>query len=360
MARKKKYIVIASSALALVIIMSAARLVVSKRAAGRRQNATVVDVERPRLSDVASTLQCTGDITAVQQATIVARIGGTLEQVYVDMGSYVRPGQLMAVIDSSEVFQQAQQAAASYLTARADFERSRQMYAQQLISQQQFENAEAQFKVAQASHELAQARLGYARVTAPFGGYVTKRFLDPGAQLSANSTSLFILMDLSRVKVTVDILERDVPLVKVGGKAAVRADAMPDKELEGSVARLSQAIDPATRTMKAEISVPNTGGLLKPGMYATVTLVLKVRPGAVSVPSQAVLKDDDGQYVFVLEDKSARRVPVTTGQDQDSLMEITSGLKGSELVITTGQQYVKDGGPVKLFKEGPPDKGEKR
>jgi len=340
-------VIVAGSIIMILVTVVVYRAVSGARAAAsRRQNAPIVRVEPPRRETVAYTLQYSGDVVAIQQATIVARISGMLERVDATLGGWAEQGQLLAVIDSAEVFQQAQQAAASYFTARSDFDRSKQLFDQSMVSQQAFDNAEAQMKVAQANHELAKARLGYARVTAPFAGYVTKRLLDPGAQVSANSSSLFTLMDLGRVKVTIDILEKDVPLIAIGKKALVTADALPDKSCQGSVGRLSQAVDPATRTMRAEIIVPNPGGQLKPGMYATVTILLDEHANAVTVPAQAVLADDKARYVFVLADKKAKRMPVTIGREQGAMTEITSGLDGSEQVITTGQQYVKDGGPV--------------
>ena len=349
LSNKRKMAVAGAAAFALLVVaIIVVRVVAGASAAGRRQNAPVVQAQPPRSRTIAATLRYTGDVVAIQQATIVARISGVLQQVDVNLGSSVEQGQLLAVIDSSEVFQQAQQATASYVTARADFDRMQQLFDQKLASQQQYDNTQAQMKVAQATYELAKTKLGYARVTAPFAGYVTKRFLDPGAQLAANASNLFTLMDLNRVKVSVDIMEKDVPLVAAGKKAVIEADALPGQQLTGTVARLAQAVDPATRTMEIEIVVPNPDRLLKPGMYATVTIVLGEHANALAVPSQAVLTDDKGDYVYVLADKTARRVPVTTGQDQDSLTEIVSGLTGTEQVITTGQQFVKDGGPVTL------------
>lgn len=343
---KRKHLIIAAAIIAAVIIAAVIWNAAHRAAAGRRQSVPVVRVERPARDTVSYTLRYSGDVVAIQQATIVARISGTLQRVDAVLGGWADQGQLLAVIDSAEVFQQAQQAAASYFTARSDFDRARQLFDQGLLSQREFDNIQAQFKVAEAGHLLAWDRLGYARVTAPFAGYVTKRFLDPGAQVTANSTSLFTLMDLGRVKVAVDILERDVPQVTVGKKALVTADALPEKGYQGSVGRVSQAIDPATRTMRAEIIVPNPGGQLKPGMYATVSILLDERADAITVPTRAVLSDDRGSFVFVLADRTARRAAVTTGLDQGATTEITSGLDGSEQVITTGQQYVKDGGPV--------------
>ncbi|MRR08980.1 efflux RND transporter periplasmic adaptor subunit [bacterium] len=348
---KRNHLLIAAAAIAIATVATLVWNAVHRAAAGRRQSVPVVRVERPVRDTVSYTLRYSGDIVAIQQATIVARVSGTLQRVDAVLGGWAAQGQVLAVIDSAEVFQQAQQAAASYSTARSDFDRARQLFDQGLLSQREFDIVQAQYKVAEAGHLLARDRLGYARVTAPFAGHVTKRFLDPGAQVIANSTSLFTLMDLGRVKVAVDILEKDVPLVTVGQRALVTADALPEQGYRGSVGRVSQAVDPATRTMRAEIIVPNPGGQLKPGMYATVSILLDERADAVTVPTRAVLSDDQGKFVFVLADKTARRVAVTAGLDQGATTEITAGLDGSEQVITTGQQYVKDGGPVVVQEE---------
>lgn len=349
---KRIHVIIAGSIFAVLAALVIYRAVSNVRAlSSRRQNIPIVMVESPRRETVSYTLHYTGDVLAIQQAAIVAKISGTLERVEVNLGAWVEQGQLLAVIDSVEVFQQAQQAAASCFTARSDYDRSKQLLAQSLLSQQAFDNVEAQMKMTQANYELAKARLSYARVTAPFGGYITKRFFDPGAQLSANSSNLFTLMDLSRVKVAIDLMEKDVPLVAVGKKTVVTADALPDQSYPGSVARLSQAVDPATRTMRAEILVSNQDRRLKPGMYAAVTIVLEERVNSITVPSQAVLADEKIRYVFILENDIAKRVAVNVGRDQGSMTEITAGLGGSEKVITTGQQYVRDGGPVMVQRD---------
>jgi membrane fusion protein (multidrug efflux system) len=294
---------------------------------------------------VAYSLQYSGDVQANRQAVVAARINGILETVSVNLGAWVETGQLLAAIDSTEVFQEAQKAAADFYTASADFDRAKQLREKELISQQAFDNAQAQFSVAEAGYRLAKAKLGYARVSAPFSGFITKRFMDPGSQV-ANGTPLFTLMEMGQVKVAVDVLEKDVPLVTIGRRAAVTVDALPDTSFRGSVVRLSQALDPATRTMRAEVAVSNPGHQLKPGMYATVSILLEERPDAITLPAQAVQADTAGQYVFVVRDGRAFRTAVVPGRAQGMRQEIESGLGGSESVIVVGQQYVRDGGPV--------------
>jgi membrane fusion protein, multidrug efflux system len=346
---KKRRVYFIIGVVALIVIAAAIFRIASRHSTSggpRRQNVAIVRVETPSRDTMIYTLQSTGDVASLQQASIVAKASGTLGQVDVSMGAPVRRDQTLATIDAPELEQQVQQATATFLTAKSDYERKRQLLDQKMVSAQDFENAEALMKVAEANYQSAQTRLGYANVTAPFAGTITRRYFDPGAIVTANATTLFTLMDLDNLKVVVNVLEKDVPLITVGAEAIVTADALPGDSLAGRVGRVSQAVDPATRTMPVEIFVPNRDRRLKPGMYATVTLVLAEHPNAITIPTQAVLSDANGQFAYVVSNDTARRVPVQTGIAQNARTEITAGLSGTESVITTGQQYVRNGGPV--------------
>jgi membrane fusion protein (multidrug efflux system) len=205
-------------------------------------------------------------------------------------------------------------------------------------------------KVASANYDNARTRLSYARITAPFAGIITKRYLDAGALVNANNATLFTLMDLDNVKISVNVLEKDIALIVAGKKAAVTVDAYPGKTYEGTITRSSQAIDPATRTMAVEIVIPNGDHSLKPGMFASVILKIDEHPDALTIPTPAVLRDGRGQYVYISDNSIAKRIPVVVGTEQGPRLEILSGLVGTEQVITTGQQMVKDGGPIIIQK----------
>jgi membrane fusion protein (multidrug efflux system) len=314
----------------------------------RRLNAPLVQTEPVHRDTVLYQLKFTGDVIPIQQATIIAKVGGTLERVFVDMGSQVKENQILAMIDTVELSQQYQQMYASYSNARVNFERTKQLAEQNLLARQDLDNADAAMKVAKANYEMAKTRLAYARITAPFSGVVTKRNLDPGALLSANNTAMFTLMDLDAMKIVVNVLEKDIPLVSIGAKASLRVDAFPGKRFEGAITRFSNAVDLSTRTMAVQIDIPNPDHLLKPGMFASVTLVVDVHMGAITVPTPALLKDEKGFFLYALNGNSAHRKPLTLGIEQNGRTEILAGLDGSETIITTGQQFVKDGAPVTL------------
>ena len=344
--KKKSKIILA------IIILSSIAIVVFKIISGtgsadqRRQSTPIVKVEQPRHETIIYVLKFTGDVAPIQQVNIFSKVSGNLEKVYADMGTYVQKGQLLAQIDTTEIYQQFQQMSATYQNAKLTFQRNNDLSEQNLIAKQDLDNAEAAMKVAGANFEAAKIRLDYARITAPFSGFITKRFLDPGALVTSNNATMFTLMDLNSMKIIVNVLEKDIPLIKIGKKGIITVDAFPGKEFHGTIARLSEAVDLSTRTMAVEIDIPNSDRLLKPGMFASVKLVVEERRNALTIPTQAILRDDKGYFVFIVNNKSAQRVAVLPGTEQDTRTEVLSGLTGNENIITTGQQFVKDSGQI--------------
>jgi membrane fusion protein (multidrug efflux system) len=347
--KHRRLIFVVGGLVALLIVAAVLRIVTRHSAATRRRvNVAAVRVDTLQRDTVINALQTTGDVVSIHQADIVAEVGGSLEQVLVNIGDNVRQGQLLALIDTTELVQTARQTAATFFTAKADFERKKQLRDSNLVSPQDYEDAEAAMKVAEANDQTAQTRLGYARITAPFAGTITKRDFDPGALVNADGSTVFTLMDLDSVKVVINVMEKYVPQIAIGIPAVVTADALPGDTFAGYVGRTSQAVDPASRTMPVEIFVKNREYRLKPGMYATVSLILGEHPNAITVPADAVLTDANGTLVYTVVNDTARRVAVQPGLSYGARTEIVSGLTGSERIITTGQQLVRNGGPVQI------------
>ncbi len=346
MKKLRSYIIGGIIVLVLVILIVARFSSIGSSENARRSNIPLVKTEKVIREMVEYKLQFNGDVVAIQQAGIYSKVSGNLERVLADMGTHVHRNQLLAVIDSTELYQQVQQTAATYANARIIYQRNNELLRQNLVAKQDRDNAEAAMKVALANYATAKTKLSYARITAPFSGFVTKRYLDAGALVTNNNSTLFLLMDLDTVKVIVNVLEKDIPLIALGKKAIVAVDAFPGKEYEGTISRVSEAVDLSTRTMAVEIDIPNKDNSLKPGMFATVTLVVSQHSNAITVPTYALMKDNIGQFVFALVNNTAKKVRVQPGIEIDTRTEITSGLTGEETIITTGQQFLHDGGPV--------------
>jgi membrane fusion protein (multidrug efflux system) len=154
------------------------------------------------------------------------------------------------------------------------------------------------------------------------------------------------LHDIDTIRVLIEVVEKDIPLVKIGQKAELRAEAYPDRAFEGTVTRIVQALNRATRTMTVEIDLPNKDRQLKGGMFARVEVMVGTHQQAVQIPIDAVSRLEDVQYVYIVRDGKAQRVNVEIGARDDNRVEITKGLTGSEQVIVSGKDLVHDGTPV--------------
>jgi RND family efflux transporter MFP subunit len=155
-------------------------------------------------------------------------------------------------------------------------------------------------------------------------------------------------MDIDKVKIIVNVPEKDIPLVYKVRTAQITLDALPDKVFEGRVTRFSDAVDLMTRTMDVQVEVTNINHEIKPGMFATISLTVSENMDALTVPTNSLLKDDAGLFLFVLDDKKAKRINVKSGAEQSDRTQIITGLTGNENIIVVGQQFVKDNGPVNV------------
>lgn len=342
-------LLIASGIAAAIIILIAFKIINSSTDKKQsRTNIVFVKTEKPIRQTLDESLQYNGNVLPIQQANIFSKVGGNLENVFADIGTFVKTNQLLAVIDSTELFQDFQQTFATYYNSKLTYERTKDLFEQNLVAKQDLDNNEAAMKIAQANYLNASTKLSYAKIRAPFNGFITAKFLDRGSLVQANNSTLFTLMKMDSVKVLVNILEKDIPLISKSYKSVIKVDAYPDKEFEGKISRNSHSIDLDTRTMTYELDVPNYNNILKPGMYAAINFLIEKHNNILTVPSDAVLKDISGLYIFIVEDGKAKRVDVKTGLLQNNLIEITDGLNDSDDVITTGQEFVKDGIFVKV------------
>jgi len=324
----------------------------------------LVQVTRPAQVDMLRRLVLTADILPIQQADLMAKVAGYLDTISVDRGDRVHAGQLLAVIRQPELEHQLYQAQANYDLAKVTFERLLDLQHKELIGQQELDDSRTKFELAKRALDLQRTYLSYARIVAPFDGYVTKRYVDPGAFIPQASgftstvTTLLTVMDLSRVKVLVNVPERDVGSVHVGDALSLTLDAYPDQTFQGRITKFSPALDPASRTLQVEIDIPNADLALKPGMFARVTLVLERHPQALAVPSESLLVNDLGSFVFAVgptqdDAPTMRRVTVRTGIEDGGQVEILAGLGPNDQVVRTGKELVHDGGRVRIANDSP-------
>lgn len=341
----------------------------------------VVGTVSPLTQDLNIRLTYTGDVSPNQIVNLFSRVDGHIAKLHVDKGDFVKRDQLLLEIDHTDYQHAVNQAKANLAAGNArvsqqkaalrntqlTLDRMQALIQNQFVSQQEFDNAQVNFdataaglaslqaQVTQMEVALAQAEtnLAYSYIRAPFSGYIAERNLDTGAYVtgatastSTMSRGILSLHDIATVRVLIEVVEKDIPLVKIGQHAVLRAEAYPEQIFEGTVTRIVQALNRATRTMTVEIDLPNPDRRLKGGMFARVEVMVGTHPHAVQIPIDAISRLEEAQYVFVVREGHARRVNVEIGARSNNYVEVTKGLTGDEEVIVSGKDLVHDGIPV--------------
>ena len=217
--------------------------------------------------------------------------------------------------------------------------------------QQVREASQAKLKEMEAILAQEQTRLQNTQIIAPFNGEITQKSVEAGALVSP-STPLVILVHTETLKVVANVLEKDIPLVKPGIGAKIQAEAYPGRIFEGKVVRINSALDLTTRTLQAEINIPNPNHLLKPGMFSRIEVILLEKAGALTVLRGALIEEGGKRSVFVVEGNQALQRPITTGIEQDQWVEVLEGLKEGDRVIIKGQESIKDRSKVRVVEGG--------
>jgi RND family efflux transporter MFP subunit len=354
-------------------------------------HAAVVKVARRNLSN---TLEIASEFLPFQEVDVYAKVSGYIQKLYVDWGTHVKQGQLLAVLEIPELQQQLQQDEASVRRSEQDVARAREeqsraesaynvahitytrladvqksrpeLVAQQEIDVAQGKDLEASAGVSSAKDALAAAQqellasqaaldkdkamFAYARMTAPFDAVVTQIYAYTGALLPAGTSSnkgdsaLCHLSQNNLLRLVIPVPERAVPEIHDGQTLEVDVSALK-KTFSGKIIRYSDQIDPATRTMHTEVNVPNANYELVPGMYASVKIPLQSAANVLTIPVQAVSSHGTGQGTVLVVNSTnhLERREVKLGLQNASDVEVLSGLRENEMVVFGEQNQFKEG-----------------
>jgi RND family efflux transporter MFP subunit len=346
-----------------------------------------VDLVKVSRASLQAYVEVVGSLIGAQTVDVVPRAQGRLQSIQVRIGDPVTRGQVLAKVEDQELREQLRQADASFEVARAtirqreadlsfartNLDRNKSLFDRSLLPRQSLDDAEARYQASQAQLDLAQAQLaqagsrreelrinlGNTTVNSPVTGFVAKRFVDPGAYVTQNVTLLSVV-DISIVRLIVNLVERDLSKVSVGAGAAVTVDAYPGESFTGRVARVAPVLDPATRTAEMEVEIQNPSGRLKPGMYARVRLISANKENALVVPKAALVTSQDRRGVFMVQKGQAVFRPVSLGLEEPERVEVLDGLKEGDEVVTTGASSLRDGAKVLLVNAGAGSDGAKK
>jgi RND family efflux transporter MFP subunit len=343
-------------------------------------SAPPVSVEQPVMQQSAQEIVLPGNIQAFTMAPIYARTTGYVKAWYHDIGSHVKKGDLLAVIETPELDQQLAQAKADLATAQSNAalakttaDRYRDLIGKNAVSQQDTDNAVAQEKAtitqvnsAQANVQRLEELQSFERIVAPFDGVITARNIDIGQLISATGSTttagagtivgnkeVFDISAVQTLRVFINVPQIYSPDAKSGAIATLTLPQYPGRKFEGKLVRNSDAVDPGTRTLLAEVDVNNASGELLPGSYAEVHLHTSNPAPALLVPVSALILEPDGLYVGVVDANSiGRLVHVVVGRDFGTTVEILSGLAVNQGVIANPPDSLTDGEKVRIVTPG--------
>ncbi|GAC1346014.1 MAG: efflux RND transporter periplasmic adaptor subunit [Myxococcales bacterium] len=332
---------------------------------------TASQVER---RDVPVEVEAPVDLRPILQAEVGSKTLGYLDAVLVERGDRVRRGQLVALVRPSDLPDQLAaargslaQAQASAQLARANGERARKLAPTGVVSQQEAQAAEAAMAASSAQEAAAGAnlaalavRLGETRITSPLDGVVAARKLDPGALVGPATGSILTVVRTDVLRIYITVNEINARGLAVGLPAHVAFDALPGQTFSGTVMRLAPGFDPTTRTLDAEVELPNPRGELRPGMYGRGAITVEVHPNAAVVSANAVQISNGKRSVFVLQGDRVQRRQIETGVDGGGWLEVLRGLNPGDEVVTAGGDGLDDGQQVRVARDVNPYSGEKQ
>ena len=411
---KRTIIVLVVIALAGLGAFRAAQVISAKKEDSKKGitgQVPLVDAASVTQGLIEEKISRTGDIAPSAQVTISSKVQGWVGKINVREGDLVKTGQVLVTLDTREaeatvaqaeasleaskarlkqarataeetVQSQIQQTKANLELADADLKRAQELHEKNFIARQQLDEVRTKYNVAKANYDLAQnsirqrtwendialaeAQVNQAKATlelnkaqlanlvilSPMNGGITKRFVDPGTMVK-DTTPILTLMDLAEMKMVVNVIEKEFIHLQTGQAVKITVTAFPDRVFSGRIEIITPALELQSRTAEIQISIPNPGLVLKPGMFGRAEVLLRSNPQAVLVPIQSLMTEGGQDWLYVLKDDKVARRPVRKGAVRDTVVEILQGVVPGERVITAGQTALKDGAKVRLTLQQP-------
>jgi membrane fusion protein (multidrug efflux system) len=302
-----------------------------------------------------SLLTSVASLVAVQGVMVSAEVAGKVVQITFEPGTMVKAGDLLVQQDTDAEKAQLRSAEATVSLTKISLERARKLLSQKTSSQAEYDNADAQYKQAVAQADNIRAIIAKKTIRAPFSGVLGIRLVNLGQILSAGD-AIVSLQSLDPIFVNFSLPQQQLSRIRTGLTVRVESDALPGQSVEGTITAINPEVETATRNIKIQATLKNTQHLLRPGMFATATVVLPEKDAVLAIPVTAVLNAPYSDSVFIVEDdkndknspqaKVVRQQFVRLGVRRGDFVAVTSGLKQGEVVVSTGVFKLRNGQSV--------------
>jgi RND family efflux transporter MFP subunit len=308
---------------------------------------TATVVQKARLEEDVTLI---GSILPNNEVVVLSETSGRIKSMNIRIGSSVSAGSVLCAVDDELRQAGLLSAQANYDKAKADFDRTEALFAEKAVAEAQMDGAKLGLKAAEAQLIIARRQLKDTKITAPISGQVTARSVDVGATL-APGAPVCTIVDISTLKVRLNVAEADVFKLAVGDQVRISVDVYPGVEFTGRVAGIAAKGDEA-HTYPVEVAFPNSAKYpLRAGMFARAAFTTIERAAALAIPREALVGSVKDAAVFVVENGATARLrKIVVGAENAGKLTITSGLNEGETIVVTGQNNLKDGANVSVVK----------
>ena len=289
-----------------------------------------VEVAQVVENGVSEKFEAVGTIEAIEEITVVSEINATVVNIPFTEGSHINKGELIVQLDDAQLAAEVNRSEALYEQSLATYNRVKIIVEQKAGSQQDLDDALASLKVAEANLELTQARLEKTKIVAPFDGMIGSRKISVGSFLRTGD-AITELANLNEIRISFSAPERFLSDLKRGSEVIVSSPVYPGHEVKGSIVA----------------RVQNPGQKFRPGMSANVSVILRERANALTIPTEAVFANGNQSFVYIINpDSTVAPSPVTLGLQLSKVVEVVSGLQQGMQIVTAGHQKLYPGAKV--------------
>ena len=301
----------------------------------------------------ASVVTASGQLTTDDETLLAFKTGGVVDAVYVKEGDQVRKGQVLARLDLTEIDALVAQAKYAYEKELRDLKRVTNLYSDSVATLEQLQNSQTAVAVAREKLEAATFNRSFSEIHAPANGYVLRKFVNAGRVVNVGDPILLTnAAVLGKWILKVGVSDQEWAMIKAGDSATVKIDALPQREFYAKVCRMSETSDPTTGAFTVELLFSSDGEKLATGMFGATTLHLNKKVSAWSVPYEAVLdaNGDEGFVFIAVDNKIAKKMPVTIASFNGKSIRISTGLEDAEALIISGSAYLRDDSSIRIIK----------
>ncbi len=300
-------------------------------------------------------LELQGSVQTKQNIVLNPETSGILQKIYVMQGQFVKKGTLLAQIDDGGLAQQLAQLQIQADLAKTTFERQQRLWDQKIGSEMQFLQAKSNYEAQERALEQLKIQLDKSFIRAPFDGFVDDIITEEGSVVAPGQSQIIRIVNLSNMYIEVDVPESYISSIEKGKKVKIHLPIL-NKNIDSKVRQASNYINPANRTFKIEIPVPNKEKDVKPNLTARIKINDYTNDQAVLVPQRLISENANGeQYVYLIKDKNDKNEAITTkaiiktGKTQGDVIEVLKGLNSGDEIIKDGARSVREGQAIKII-----------